>query len=158
MAPPHVTPPPPTDPPSIKELHDAITALTLAFTHFRDTQDNRHNDYLASFESLNSQIPSPASRNSSPSSSSDNTIKPPKVRLLPFDGSNPLDWIFQANQFFEHYSIPNFQRLNHVPGYMTGDALGWFQWMYKSHLLSTWDAFTTALETRFGPSSFDNHQ
>jgi hypothetical protein len=41
---------------------------------------------------------------------------------------------------------------------MTGDALGWFQWMYKSHLLSTWDAFTTALETRFGPSSFDNHQ
>jgi hypothetical protein len=41
---------------------------------------------------------------------------------------------------------------------MTGDALGWFQWMYNNHLLSSWDAFATDLELRFGPSSFDNHQ
>ncbi|PNX55841.1 hypothetical protein L195_g049472, partial [Trifolium pratense] len=152
-------PPSPSEPPTLQELHNSIHALTVAFTTFRDTQDARHADYLASFESLNSQIPPNTSRNSSPSHTSpDNSLKPPKVRLLPFDGSNPLDWVFQANQFFDHYSIPNYQRLAHVPGYMTGEALGWFQWMYNNHLLSTWDAFTTALETRFGPSSFDNHQ
>lgn len=29
------------------------------------------------------------------------TPKTPKISLLPFDGSNPLDWIFQAEQYFE---------------------------------------------------------
>ncbi|MCH81146.1 hypothetical protein A2U01_0001927 [Trifolium medium] len=146
----------PPPPPTVQDLHDSINALAAAFTQFRTTQDNRHNDYLASFESLNSQIP--PTQSSSSTTSPDNSLKPPKLRLLPFDGSNPLDWVFQANQFFDHYSIPHYQRLTHVPGYITGEALGWFQWLYNNHLLSTWDAFTTALETRFGPSSFDNHQ
>jgi hypothetical protein len=75
-----------------------------------------------------------------------------------FDGTNPLDWIFLANQFFTHYAIPPFQRLTHAASYMSGDALGWFQWMYNNNLLSTWEAFTTELEVRFGPSSYDNHQ
>ncbi|MCH95241.1 hypothetical protein A2U01_0016216, partial [Trifolium medium] len=152
-------PPPPPDPPSLQELQNSINALAAAFTQFRTTQDNRHADYLSSFESLNSQIPTNPPRNTSPpASTADSSPKPPKIHLLTFDGSNPLDWVFQANQFFDHYSIPNYQRLSHVPGYMTGDALRWFQWMYKNHFLSTWDEFTTALETRFGPSAFDNHQ
>lgn len=41
---------------------------------------------------------------------------------------------------------------------MTGDALGWYQWMFNNYLLSTWEAFTRALEVRFGPSAYDNHQ
>lgn len=41
---------------------------------------------------------------------------------------------------------------------MTGDAIGWYQWMFNNHLLSTWDAFTSALEVRFGPPAYDNHQ
>nr|GEX02220.1 retrotransposon Gag protein [Tanacetum cinerariifolium] len=32
-------------------------------------------------------------------------IRPPKLNLLPFDGSNPLDWLFQADQYFSFYNI-----------------------------------------------------
>ncbi|KAG8388197.1 hypothetical protein BUALT_Bualt02G0100700 [Buddleja alternifolia] len=41
---------------------------------------------------------------------------------------------------------------------MTGSALSWFKWMYSNRQLSSWDAFVRALEVRFGPSSYDNHQ
>lgn len=42
--------------------------------------------------------------------------------------------------------------------YMKGDALGWFKWMYHSHILTYWVSFTRALELRFGPLTFENHQ
>ncbi|MCH84287.1 hypothetical protein A2U01_0005118 [Trifolium medium] len=57
----HRNPPPPPDPLSLQELQNSINALAVAFTQFRDTQDSRHADYLASFETLNSQIPATAS-------------------------------------------------------------------------------------------------
>lgn len=41
---------------------------------------------------------------------------------------------------------------------MIGEALSWFKWMFGNHQLSTWNAFTKALELRFGPSSSENHQ
>nr|GEU32281.1 retroviral aspartyl protease [Tanacetum cinerariifolium] len=39
-----------------------------------------------------------------------NQPRPPKILLPNFDGSNPLDWIFQANNYFAYYSIPPAQR------------------------------------------------
>lgn len=30
----------------------------------------------------------------------------PKITLTPFDGSNPLNWIFQEEQFFELHNTP----------------------------------------------------
>ncbi|XP_028208461.1 uncharacterized protein LOC114391685 [Glycine soja] len=41
---------------------------------------------------------------------------------------------------------------------MTGDALGWYQWMHNNHLISTWKEFTRAMELRFGPFAYENHQ
>ncbi|KAL4570350.1 hypothetical protein LXL04_026002 [Taraxacum kok-saghyz] len=41
--------------------------------------------------------------------------------------------------------------------YLSGDALSWYKYIFNNDLLTTWDAFTKALETRFGPSSYDNH-
>lgn len=41
---------------------------------------------------------------------------------------------------------------------MAGEALGWYQWMHHNRLISTWEDFTCALELRFGPSEFENHQ
>lgn len=40
---------------------------------------------------------------------------------------------------------------------MTGDALAWYQWLYNSGLLTSWEEFKHALETCFRPSSFENH-
>lgn len=84
--------------------------------------------------------------------------KAANVRLSPFDGSNPLEWIFQAEQYFDLTNMPNSQRLALVPFFMQGSALGWFKWLQSTQQLSTWSAFTRALELCFGPSSYVNHQ
>jgi len=41
---------------------------------------------------------------------------------------------------------------------MKGEALSWFKWMYQNHQLFDWSSFTKALELRFGPSTYANHQ
>lgn len=85
-------------------------------------------------------------------------IKPPKITLNSFDGSNPLDWIFQAEQYFEYTQTPPHQRLTFAPFFMQGAALTWFKWMHSNHQLSSWEGFTTDLELRFGPPTYANHQ
>ncbi|KAE8702143.1 hypothetical protein F3Y22_tig00110500pilonHSYRG00129 [Hibiscus syriacus] len=86
------------------------------------------------------------------------SVKPPKLSLPPFDGSNPLDWIFQAELYFNYYQLPPEDQLSTISFYMQGQALSWFMWMYNNRQLTTWDAFVRALEMRFGPSSYDNHR
>ncbi|KAL2236314.1 UNVERIFIED_CONTAM: hypothetical protein Sindi_0823100 [Sesamum indicum] len=82
---------------------------------------------------------------------------PPKIHLQLFDGSNPLDWLFHADQFFACAVAPKLHR-RRVSCYMSGDALTWFPWMHNNGLLSTWPEFVSALELRFGPSSYENHR
>ncbi|OMO68444.1 Retrotransposon gag protein [Corchorus olitorius] len=41
---------------------------------------------------------------------------------------------------------------------MKGDARSWFQWMHRNNLLVDWPSFTVALERRFGPSTYFNHE
>nr|KYP49874.1 hypothetical protein KK1_028374 [Cajanus cajan] len=92
-----------------------------------------------------------------PSSSITTTpIRPPKLQLFPFDGSEPLDWLFQADQFFAFHQIPPDHRLPMVDFYMKGDALTWFKWMVHNHQLTDWFSFERALEFRFGPTEFEN--
>ncbi|XP_058784061.1 uncharacterized protein LOC131658827 [Vicia villosa] len=85
-------------------------------------------------------------------------LRTPKLELVMFDGSNPLEWLFQAEQFFSFYNMPHENRLSLIFFYMKDDALGWFKWMHQNSLLSDWVSFTKALELRFGPSSYENHQ
>ncbi|XP_058732695.1 uncharacterized protein LOC131604261 [Vicia villosa] len=85
-------------------------------------------------------------------------LRSPKLELSLFDGSNPLEWLFQADQFFSFYNMPPENRLSLVSFYMKGDALSWFKWMHQNRLLTTWGSFTRELELRFGPSTFENHQ
>ncbi|KAJ9567835.1 hypothetical protein OSB04_003801 [Centaurea solstitialis] len=84
--------------------------------------------------------------------------RPPKISLPNFDGSNPLDWIFQANNYFDYYNMPNNQRLPLVVFYFTGEALSWYKHLANNDLLTTWPEFCRALELRFGPSAYENHQ
>ncbi|XP_058733853.1 uncharacterized protein LOC131605523 [Vicia villosa] len=82
----------------------------------------------------------------------------PKIELNYFDGTDALEWLFQAEQFFAFYSIPFENRLPMAAFYMKGEALGWYKWMFQSNELTTWEAFSRALELRFGPSTYENHQ
>ena len=86
------------------------------------------------------------------------TIRPPTLNLPFFDGTHPLDWLFQADQYFSFYQIPPDQRLPMVGFHMQGDALSWFKWLHNNNLLTDWNSFTRALELRFGPSTYINHQ
>lgn len=159
---------PPRLQPEPPPLSEAIAALTNAFNEFRANQDHRHETTLLSIQALQTQFlelqqqqrqttPSPGS-SSAFQANSIPPPKPPKLTLPPFDGSNPLEWVFQANQYFTHYSIHHNNRLNLIANYMSGDALAWFQWLHQNNLLTTWDHFCRDLELRFGPSSFENHQ
>nr|GEZ09685.1 putative reverse transcriptase domain-containing protein [Tanacetum cinerariifolium] len=100
------------------------------------------------------QMPLPTA----PPPNRDLQIHPPKLNLPAFDGTNPLDWLFQADQYFSFYNNTPPQRLAMVAFYLSGDALCWHKYLYNNNLLTTWEAFTRALETRFGPSSYDNYQ
>ncbi|KAL6506420.1 hypothetical protein OROGR_024601 [Orobanche gracilis] len=84
--------------------------------------------------------------------------KPPKVHLEQFDGSNPLDWVFNAERFFTVQNVPVDQRLHYCSFYMQGTALSWYKWMQWNNLFSSWQMFLRDLSVRFGPSSYMNHQ
>ncbi|CAL0329649.1 unnamed protein product [Lupinus luteus] len=83
---------------------------------------------------------------------------PPKLQLTPFNGSNPLKWIFQAEQFLQLYMVAPEQRLSMISFYMQGEALNWFKWMCHNFQLSDWSSFTSDLETHFRSSSYINHK
>lgn len=69
-----------------------------------------------------------------------------------------LDWIFQANQYFQFYNIPSQNRMEYVGFFMSGNVLNWSKWMHVNQQLTTWEVFLRALEQHFGPSSYENHQ
>lgn len=147
-----------TEKSDLAQLQESIHSLTAAFTDFKLTQDQRHENYQATFQLIQNQLQEPKTIIPTITTNSTETLKLPKLTLPQFDGTNPLEWIFQANQFFSYYSIAPAQRLSQASCYMIGDALGWYQWLHNNNLLSSWEDFVRALELRFGPSSFENHQ
>ncbi|KAL4575026.1 hypothetical protein LXL04_021866 [Taraxacum kok-saghyz] len=85
-------------------------------------------------------------------------LRPTKILLPNFDGSNPLDWLFQANNYFEYYAVAIDQRVTLSVFYFNGDALSWYKYLASNQLLGTWPDFSRQLELHFGPSTFENHQ
>ncbi|WVZ17266.1 hypothetical protein V8G54_010248 [Vigna mungo] len=79
-----------------------------------------------------------------------------KFDLPTFNGSDALGWIFKVNQFFDYHQTPIDQRIKITSFYLEGQALAWFQWMFKNELLSSWESFLRALELRFAPFKFDD--
>ncbi|GKC64326.1 retrotransposon gag protein [Tanacetum coccineum] len=168
--------PPKTDPPPsdktmtamIEALNNFITTSTHNTTRLLENQDIIMKQLAVHFEQTNTLV-STNTNNNSNNTNNNNTnnnntnnyatqIRPPKLTLPTFDGSNPLDWLFQADQYFTFYNIQPPQRLAMISFHLSGDALSWHKYLYNNNLLTTWEAFTRALETRFGPSSYDNHQ
>ncbi|KAL0399243.1 UNVERIFIED_CONTAM: Retrovirus-related Pol polyprotein from transposon.6 [Sesamum radiatum] len=144
---------------AVAALSERLTAATTAWDQRLDSLAAVLSDVQLQLTSRPSPLP-PSPTFSVASSPADPVppLKPPKLLLPSFDGTAPLDWLFQADQFFSFYQVPPVQRLPMVSFYMQGEALSWFKWMHSNHQLSSWDAFVRALELRFGPSSFDNHQ
>ena len=81
-----------------------------------------------------------------------------KLVMPRFDGSDPLGWIFKAEQYFNFHDASDEQRLSISSFYMDGRALAWFQWLQKNHQISSWPLFLDALRSRFGPSEYRDLQ
>ncbi|XP_042501028.1 uncharacterized protein LOC122078897 [Macadamia integrifolia] len=75
-----------------------------------------------------------------------------------FNGEDPLGWIFRAEQFFEFNGTGEALRLSIASFHMEGKALQWYQWMNKQAQFPSWHCFTHALEARFGPTEYEDHQ
>ncbi|XP_011078981.1 uncharacterized protein LOC105162605 [Sesamum indicum] len=151
----------------LQQLQESVAALSALVQDLRTTMDERHDSTVAAISALQRRSSSPPPSLMVPSSPPlpsevapevEPLPSPPKIHLQLFDGSNPLDWLFHADQFFAYYAVPPKLRLRRISCYMSGDALAWFQWMHNNGLLSTWQEFVSALELRFGPSSYENHR
>jgi len=57
------------------------------------------------------------------------SLHPPKLQLVTFGGSELLDTLFHAEEFFSLYQVPLKQRLHMAFLYMNGDALRWLKRM-----------------------------
>ncbi|WMV51161.1 hypothetical protein MTR67_044546 [Solanum verrucosum] len=60
-----------------------------------------------------------------------------------FYGDNPEAWIFQAEHYFEFYEIAEKYKLSLASLYLDGEALEWYQWLFRNKQLSDWKHFTT---------------
>jgi hypothetical protein len=81
--------------------------------------------------------------------------RPFRLEFPRFDGDNPANWSYKANQFFDFYQTPLYHRLRMASFHMEGEALIWFQDADDAGQFPTWDAFLQALLTRFGPTYDD---
>ncbi|XP_039140565.1 uncharacterized protein LOC120277791 [Dioscorea cayenensis subsp. rotundata] len=78
-----------------------------------------------------------------------------KIDFPRFGGTDAWQWIFQAEQFFGYYAVPDKHRLKIASVHFDGPVVPWFQRLQKSGKLTSWEVLTTALEKNYGPSAFD---
>ena len=78
-----------------------------------------------------------------------------KLDFPRFDGSEVLQWIFQAEQFFDYYNTSDTQCLTIAAIHMENEVVPWFQMTNQSTPFQSWIDFTRALELEFGPSPYE---
>lgn len=79
-----------------------------------------------------------------------------KLDFPKFDGFDPLQWLFRAEQFSSYYETSDAQKLTIVAVHFEGPVVPWFQMLQKANLIPTWAALAQAIEKQFGPSQFDS--
>lgn len=80
----------------------------------------------------------------------------PQLELPPFDGSDPIAWLAQAEQFFLVNNTPITDRVQLSLIAMSGRAMFWAQWVLRRSSSITWVQFSQELIDRFGDSSAIN--
>ncbi|GJV25063.1 transposon ty3-I gag-pol polyprotein [Tanacetum coccineum] len=83
-------------------------------------------------------------------------VRQVKLDFPRFGGSDPLNWLFRAEQFFSYYDTPDAQRLTIASVHFEGSVVPWFQMLQKTHQVPNWVSLAKAIEDHFGPSQFDS--
>ncbi|XP_061373937.1 uncharacterized protein LOC133316226 [Gastrolobium bilobum] len=79
-----------------------------------------------------------------------------KMEIPLFDGTNPDNWIFRSELFFDLQRVPPALKVQLAGLRMEGPASSWFQWSYKGGTIRSWTDFTKALRQRFGVKPHQN--
>lgn len=79
--------------------------------------------------------------------------KPAAVALSHFNGQHAEAWLFQAERYFEFYSILPIHQLSLASFYLDGEALDWYRWMFCNKQLFDWQHFAEKLRLRFRDTS-----
>lgn len=85
-------------------------------------------------------------------------LRPMKMGVPKFDGSDSNGWIFRIEEFFDFHGMADYLCLWIVSFHMEGRAAAWYQWMKANHLLTTWKEFLVNLQHHFGASMLEDHQ
>ncbi|XP_077219595.1 uncharacterized protein LOC143853740 [Tasmannia lanceolata] len=75
-----------------------------------------------------------------------------------FEGTDPTAWISKANKFFRFHHTSDELKLEIASFHLDGKAYDWFQAMEREQPFGSWTHLARALQTRFGPSIYDNPQ
>ena len=146
----------------VKQLSESISATDRHLQALIATLNDRHKDDSKRFETLETTMDNvlksiaaleSGSRLSHQSSSFQ--VRNVKLDFPRFDGSDVLQWIFKAEQFFDYYKTPDEQRLLIASVHMDKDVVPWFQMQSRTNPFHTWIALTRALELEFGPSPYE---
>lgn len=85
-------------------------------------------------------------------------LKPLRIVVPRFEEGDPVNWIFQIQQFFDLHQTPVEHRLRVASFYFDGAALSWFQWVKRNTQINDWATFLVALQERFGPPENEDFQ
>ncbi|XP_061337055.1 uncharacterized protein LOC133284093 [Gastrolobium bilobum] len=77
-----------------------------------------------------------------------------KMEIPSFEGQDPNNWIFKSELFFRLQQTPDHLKVQIVGLKMNSAAGDWFQWIFNSGTVQTWEEFTTAVRQRFGSSHY----
>ncbi|KAJ1428448.1 Retrotransposon gag domain [Sesbania bispinosa] len=125
-----------------------------------ELMETRDKEYSHRFEVMESSIEVLLHKRPVGDSSSGAPPPPFQVRNIKldfprFDGTDVLQWIFKAEQFFDYYKTPDDQRLTIAAIHLDKGVVPWFQMMSRNNPFHTWIGFTRALELEFGPSPYE---
>nr|XP_009771659.1 PREDICTED: uncharacterized protein LOC104222165 [Nicotiana sylvestris] len=70
------------------------------------------------------------------------TSKPTRLEFRRFCGENPELWISQAERYFKFYGMSENNKLLLASSYLDGEALKWYQWLFRNKQLADWEHFT----------------
>ncbi|GJT78680.1 hypothetical protein Tco_1045405 [Tanacetum coccineum] len=111
----------------LKELATAVEQTSLDAIH-------RSIDALTrNIERLSVSHPVTGAGGSNPRQQQPFHIRQVKLDFPRFGGTDPLNWLFRAEQIFTYYDTPDAQRLTIASVHFEGSVVPWFQMLHKTH-------------------------
>ncbi|XP_057766739.1 uncharacterized protein LOC130987132 [Salvia miltiorrhiza] len=80
----------------------------------------------------------------------------PRMDIPMFDGTDPIAWLAQSEQYFLVHRTPPSDRVQLALIAMSGRAMFWAQWVLRRSASIEWSQFSQELIERFGDSSAIN--